>query len=158
METYSPTTEDYIQSLTLYIESNIVSDWLKSEPIRLGNHMLPYKFKHCEFFRLNQTIRILYSVIGDYGPVSFIYRLNPLPNKPYFLRVCSTSLLRTLWKKEKLLITYSFSFSHSVFYLFGELSAIFIKFKIAVWIDFEFGRVYNLLYEKGLKCLLGLSV
>ena len=55
---------------------------------------------------------------------------NPFPNKPWFLRVCSTSLLKTLWEKEKLLVTSNFSFSHSVFYPFGEPSAIFIKFKI----------------------------
>ena len=40
---------------------------------------------------------------------------NPFPNKPWFLRVCSTSLLKTLWEKEKLLIMSNFSFSHSVF-------------------------------------------
>ena len=50
--------------------------------------------------------------------------VNPFPNKPWFLRVCSRSLSKTLWEKEKLLITSNFSFSHSVFYLFGELSVI----------------------------------
>ena len=30
-----------------------------------------------------------------------------------------TSLLKTLWEKEKLRVTSNFSFSHSVFYLFG---------------------------------------
>ena len=44
----------------------------------------------------------------------------------------STSLLKTLWEKEKLLATSNFSFSHSVFYPFGKLSAIFINFKIVV--------------------------
>ena len=48
---------------------------------------------------------------------------NPFPNKPWFLLVCSRSLLKTLREKEKLLIMSNFSFSHSVFYLFGELSA-----------------------------------
>ena len=45
--------------------------------------------------------------------------INPFPNKPWFLRVCSTSLAKTLWEKEKLLVTSNFSFSHSVFYPFG---------------------------------------
>ena len=67
--------------------------------------------------------------------------LNPFPNKPWFLRVCSTSLLKTMWEKEKLLMTCSFSFFHSVFYPFGELSAVFIKFKIVVCKLFQFGRV-----------------
>ena len=35
----------------------------------------------------------------------------------------------------------NFSFSHSVFYQFGELSAIFIKFKIVVCKFFQFGKV-----------------
>ena len=63
------------------------------------------------------------------------------PNKPWFLHVCSTSLLKTLWEKEKLLVTSNFSFSHSVFYLFGKLSAIFIEFEIVVCKLFQFGRV-----------------
>ena len=43
-------------------------------------------------------------------------------NKPWFLRVCSTSFffffffLKTQWEKEKLLVTSNFFFSHSVFY------------------------------------------
>ena len=34
-----------------------------------------------------------------------IFCFNPFPNKPWYLRVCSTSLLKTLWEKEKLLVT-----------------------------------------------------
>ena len=66
---------------------------------------------------------------------------NPFPNDSWFLRVCSTSLLKTLWEKEKLLVTSNFSIFHSVFYPFGELSAIFIKSKIVVCKLFQFGRV-----------------
>ena len=47
---------------------------------------------------------------------------NPFSNKPWFLRVCSISLLKTLWEKEKLHVTSNFSFSHSVSYRFGEFS------------------------------------
>ena len=50
--------------------------------------------------------------------------LNPFPSKPWFLHVCVKSLLKTLLEKEKLLVTSNFSFSHHVFYPFGELSAI----------------------------------
>ena len=67
--------------------------------------------------------------------------INPFPNKPWFLRVCSTSLLKTLWEKEKLLVTSNFSFSHSVFYPFVELSTILITFEIVVCKLFEFGLV-----------------
>ena len=45
--------------------------------------------------------------------------LNPFPNKPWFSRVCSSSLLKTLCEKEKMLVTSNFSFSQHVFYLFG---------------------------------------
>ena len=69
------------------------------------------------------------------------WELNPFPNKPWFLRVCNTSLLKTLWEKEKLLITSNFSFSHSVFYQSEELSSIFIKCGIVICKLFQFGRV-----------------
>ena len=77
--------------------------------------------------------------------------LNPFPNKLWFLCVCSTSLLKTLWEKEKLLVTSNFSFSHHVFYPFRELSAIFIEFEIVVCSLFQFGRVRNLSFGKGLS-------
>ena len=54
------------------------------------------------------------------------YYINPFPNRPLFLRVCSKNLLATLSEKDKLLVTSNFSFSLSVFYPFGELSAIVI--------------------------------
>ena len=66
---------------------------------------------------------------------------NPFPNKPWFSHVCSTNLLKTMWEKEKLLLKSNFSFSHSVFYSFGELSAIFIKFEIVVCKVFQFEQV-----------------
>ena len=34
----------------------------------------------------------------------FLMGFNPFPNKPWFLRVYRTSLLRTLWEKDKLLV------------------------------------------------------
>ena len=80
--------------------------------------------------------------------------LNPFPNKPWFLRVCSAILLKTPWEKEKLLITSNFSFSHSVFYPFGKLYAIFIKFEIVVCKLFQFGRVQYLSFGKGFKVLV----
>ena len=72
--------------------------------------------------------------------LKFVF-IKPFPNKPWFLHVCSIVLSKTLWEKEKLLVTSNFSFSHSVFYPFGELYAIFIKFKIVVCKLFQFGRV-----------------
>ena len=77
--------------------------------------------------------------------------INPFPNKPWFVRGCSSRLLKTLWEKEKLLGTNNFSFSHSVWYLFEELSAVFIRLKLLSAISFSFGKVLNLLFGKGLR-------
>ena len=76
--------------------------------------------------------------------------INPFPKKPWILRVWSASLLKTLWEKEKLLITSNFSFFHSVFYPL-ELYAIFIKIEIFVCKLFQFGRVQNLSFGKVLS-------
>ena len=76
--------------------------------------------------------------------------VNSFPNKPWFLCDCSTSLLKTLWEKEKLLVTSNFPFSHSVFYPFVELSAISFKFEIVVCKLFQFGSVQTVSFGKGL--------
>ena len=39
--------------------------------------------------------------------MSCVCSFNPFPNKPWFLRVCSSSLLKTLRENEKLLVTIS---------------------------------------------------
>ena len=63
------------------------------------------------------------------------FSINPFPNNPWFLHVCSKGLLKTPREKEKLLVTSSFSFSHSVFYSFGEPSAIFIKLEGQIFVQ-----------------------
>ena len=75
------------------------------------------------------------------GHLEVVYNINPFQNKPWFLCVCSTSLLKLLREKEKSLIMSNFSFSHSVFYPAGELSDIFIKSEIVICKLFQFGRV-----------------
>ena len=45
--------------------------------------------------------------------------MNPFPLNDTFWRPWETSLLKTLWGKEKLLLTSNFSISRSVFYPFG---------------------------------------
>ena len=67
----------------------------------------------------------------------------PVPKQALVFIVFSKCLLKTLQEKEKLLVTSNFSFSHSVFYPFGEFSAIFIKFRVGVCKLFQFGRVLN---------------
>ena len=72
----------------------------------------------------------------------------------WFLRVCSTSLLKTLWEKKKLLVMSNFFFSHSVFHPSLEISAIFIKFEIVVCKLFQLGPIQKLLFGKGLRALV----
>ena len=57
-----------------------------------------------------------------------IQDINPFPHNDTFWRPLETSLLKTLWEQEKLLVMSNFFFSHSVFYQFEWLSAIFFKF------------------------------
>ena len=54
---------------------------------------------------------------------------------------------KNLWE-EKLLVTTTFSFSHSVFYAFWELSATFMKFEIVVYKLFQFERWWDLSFGK----------
>ena len=67
--------------------------------------------------------------------------LNPFPNKPWFLHVCSTGLLKTLKEQEKLLVM-------SIFYPFGKRYAIFIKFEIVVCIFFQYGSIKFVVWER----------
>ena len=69
--------------------------------------------------------------------------VNPFPNKPWFLRVYGTTLLKTLWEKEKMLVTSIFSFSHSVFYSVKEINHHFSNIQIVVCKCFQFGHVQN---------------
>ena len=62
---------------------------------------------------------------------------DPFPNNPWFLRVCSIGLLKTLWEKGKLLVTSNFSFSHS-FLPFWRTCNTFIKLKIVICKLFRF--------------------
>ena len=85
---------------------------------------------------------------------TFCININPFPSKPCFLCVCSTSLLKTLWEKEKLLVTSNFSFSHSIFCPFGELSAIFLSnLELLSANAFCLGESKNLLFGNGLSLL-----
>ena len=92
-----------------------------------------------QHFRLFTQSFLLY--IQPHNKDFNIAQINPFPNKPWFLRVCSISLLKTLWEKEKLLVMSNFSFSHSVFQSFGKLFIIFIKYEIVVCKLFQVGKV-----------------
>ena len=48
--------------------------------------------------------KVLYLKMCSSDSCTCLY-LNHFPNKPWFLRVCCTGLLKTPWEKEKLLVT-----------------------------------------------------
>ena len=112
----------------------------------------PYSTTVLETARNNSQVFRVTATDAD-GQVKKFFKIylkkiiNPFPNKRFFLCVCSTSLLRTRLEKQKLLVKSNFSFSHSIFYLLGELSAILIKFRIVICK--LFGRVENLSFGKG---------
>ena len=58
----------------------------------------------------------------------------PFPNKPLIIRVYGTSHLKTVRKGE-------IARNESVFYLFREVSSMFLKFEIVFCNFFKFGRV-----------------
>ena len=111
--------------------------WEKEKLLVTSN----FSFSHSVFSPFGElsVIFIVFEIVScklfEFGK-SLIFviweRVNPFPNKPWFLRVCNTSLLKTQWEKEKLLVTSNFSFSHSVFYLSKDLPVISIKFQIVV--------------------------
>ena len=82
---------------------------------------------------------------------AFLVFFKPFPHNGTFWCLWETSLLKTLWEKEKLLVMSNFSFSHSVFYPFGLFSAIFVKFEIVVCKLIQFGRVQNFSSGNGLN-------
>ena len=61
---------------------------------------------------------------------------SPFPHKPCFLRVCRRSRLKKGGKGK--IACYQQSFSHGIFYPFGEL---FTKIEIVVCKIFQFGSV-----------------
>ena len=81
------------------------------------------------------------------------FPLNPFPNKRCFYVSADKSFENTVGKgeKEKLLVTSNFPFFHNVFYSLEELSAIFIKFEIAVCKLFQFETVKNLSFGRELN-------
>ena len=111
---------------------SILNKMINNLPVEM--HLLGHNFTG-PGTKLNKRLN------ADLTPKEWSKPINPFPNKPWFLRVCSTSLLKTLWKKKKLLETSNFFFSHSVFYPFRDFSAIFMKFKIVICKVFQFGRV-----------------
>ena len=138
----NPISEDVFDFMISYLpfpQKSIRSEFAKLFSISIVQCHFQHYFSYVSRHMLSETKFCLprFSSVSTIFSQVFLHRvLNPFPNKPWFLRVCSKSLLKTLWEKEKLLKTSNFSFSHSVFFTFGELLAIFIKFKI--WKSLKF--------------------
>ena len=93
----------------------------------------------CCFFRPFICRSVRFSCL--YYVLYWIFPFNLSPYKPWFLLVCSTSLLITLLEKEKLLIMSNFSFSHLFSIPLENFLPVFMKFEIVVYKLFHFGHV-----------------
>ena len=91
-----------------------------------------------------QFLLFLQCFLPSWRTFSQCHRFYPFPNKPWFLRIYSTILLKTQWEKEKLLVTSNFSFLQC----FEKLSAIFIKFEIVVCKLFEWKSLKFVVWER----------
>ena len=69
--------------------------------------------------------------------------LNSLHHNPDFLLLSQRSLLKTLWEKEKILVTSIFSFSHNVFYPSQNKFQFFSHIYFIVYKCFQFGPDKN---------------
>ena len=117
------------------------TQWEKKKLLVTSN----FSFSHSVFKRLVSQGRQKVSLCGN-GLTLSKPTLNPFPNKPWFLRVCSASLLKTLWEKEKLLVTSNFSFTHSVFYPFLPFSS-----------NLKSSSANSFILEESLICCLGMG-
>ena len=75
------------------------------------------------------------------------------PSNPWFLRFCSSSLLKNTMVKGESARDEQFLLFSVCFHIFKELSSVAIKFEIVVCKLLQFGRVHNLSFGKGLMLL-----
>ena len=105
------------------------------------NVFYPYKKEKNQF--LSHIYFVICEMLSVWTRLKFCHLVRFLTlsqTSPGFYVPAVQVFLKTLSEKEKLLVTSNFSFSHSVFYLFRELSVIFIKFQIVVCNLFQFGQ------------------
>ena len=101
---------------------------------------------YLDFLCSNRIKKIFFTFILQFS-------FNPFPNKPWFLHVYGTSLLKTLWEKEKMLVTSIFSFSNSVFYSIKEINHQLSNTEFTVCKCFQFGNVQNSVVWERVKVL-----
>ena len=118
---FLPTNDPY------YVFFSIVTGIFK-HPLQPHNNFYPLKHRFSYLSNLNFGCLVkLWISLNVKSCILVRFSLSvqqnsaftPFQNKPLCLRVFSTSLLKTLWEKEKLLVTSNFSFFHSVFYPFN---------------------------------------
>ena len=80
---------------------------------------------------------------------------NSFPNKPWFLRVCSPSPLKTLWKKENLLVTSIFSFPPVFSTLFENFLPFSSNLKLSSANSLSLEESYKLSIGKVLNTIAG---
>ena len=76
-------------------------------------------------------------------PYIFAFLFNSLPHNLDFQQSQDRSLLKTLWEKEKMLVTSIFSFSHNVFYPIKDRNHHLSYIYFIVCKCFEFDDVHN---------------
>ena len=109
-------------------------------------------------FHFQFCLHIISVLFGVCCRTSTSKSINFFPNKPWFLRVCCTSLLKTQWEKEKMPVTSIFSFSHSVFYSIKEINHHFSNFQFVICKCFQFGHVPNSVILERVNLLLVNSI
>ena len=77
----------------------------------------------------------------------FCLTINPFQNKPLFLCVCSTNLLKILWERRNCSSPAISPFPSHVF-PFEEILANFIKFKIVLCKLLQFGRLKFVVWQR----------
>ena len=103
----------------MYIESGYILKALEKKPkemeVKTEKNHIKYRILQREFETQKDLENLVMSSALKYYTIQWF---NPFPNKPWCFCVCSTSLLKTLWEKDKLLVMSNLSFPYSVFYPF----------------------------------------
>ena len=112
---------------------NDVTDWLERKNLQNFTVFFQSKTQHLHGFVYSYYLYDLKLILTNMKVCKKCVHVAKMQTASgSLLCVCSTSLSKSLWENEKLLLMSNFSFSHSVFYRYGKLSTIFIKFEIII--------------------------
>ena len=84
-----------------------------------------------------------------------LYLFNPFPNKPWFLHICSTSLLEAMWEKEKLPVMGDSSFSERFYTCFEKISAVSFGLRLSSAASFCLEDLGFVVWEEVKVCSIG---